>query len=526
MILLLFYLVGLIKMTNTFFSLLLRILFLTLLNIPLSLPALAAPLFFDTQITLDGKPAKDSIKKDLPSLVKFWASWCPLCLSELESTANWQQDKDFAHANILTVASPGYLGEKKDFTEWYNELKTVKPHVIIDPNGRLAKQLNLRVYPSWVVLDKKQNIVRVIRGSLTKEQALALLKNPETDIEQFKKSFYQTSPMKNQTALPIRTETIYFAGGCFWGVEAYFQRIDGVVDAVSGYANGKTANPSYEDVVYRNTGHAETVKVTYDIDKLTLAQLFEHFFRIIDPTSLNKQGNDRGVQYRTGIYYTNPDYAPIVAAALDKEQGNYKKPIVVENKQLENFYPAEEYHQDYLIKNPNGYCHIDLNKANQPLTQDKPKGFDVKNYQKPSEAELRQILTPEQYRITQENGTEYAFSHSYDELFEPGLYVDVVSGQPLFSSDDKYNSHCGWPSFTQPITPDVIKKLDDYSHNMHRIEVRSQAADSHLGHVFPDGPTDRGGLRYCINGASLRFIPYGELDSAGYGEWKDKIKQR
>lgn len=150
----------------------------------------------------------------------------------------------------------------------------------------------------------------------------------------------------------------------------------------------------------------------------------------------------------------------------------------------------------------------------------------MKNYTKPSDAELRQMLTPEQYRITQENGTEYAFSHSYDELFEPGLYVDVVSGQPLFSSDDKYNSHCGWPSFTQPITPEVVKKLADYSHNMHRIEVRSQAADSHLGHVFPDGPADRGGMRYCINGASLRFIPYAELDAAGYGDWKDKIKQR
>ncbi len=511
---------------NAFFNLLRHTLQGIILTIVCALSVSAAPLPFYTQTTIEGRPAQELIKKDQPSLVKFWASWCPLCLSELESTANWQKDKDFAHANILTVASPGYLGEKKDFIQWYQGITTPKPSVIIDPEGSLAKLLNLRVYPSWAVLDKKQHIVRVIKGSLTKEQALAVLSNHEIDIQHVKKDFYQTAPLKHQKARPIRTETIYFAGGCFWGVEAYFQRIDGVVDAVSGYANGKTDNPSYQDVIYRHTGHAETVKVTYDIDKLTLAQLFEYYFRIIDPTSVNKQGNDRGSQYRTGIYYTNPDYAPIVPAALAKEQANYKKPIVVENQLLTHFYPAEEYHQDYLIKNPNGYCHIDLKKAEEPLTQNKPKGFDMKTYKKPSDAELRQMLTPEQYRITQENGTEYAFSHSYDELFDPGLYVDVVSGQPLFSSDDKYNSHCGWPSFTRPVDDKVIKKLADYSHNMQRIEVRSQAADSHLGHVFPDGPSDRGGLRYCINGASLRFIPYADLEAQGYAEWKDKIKNK
>ncbi|MDY3331090.1 MAG: bifunctional peptide-methionine (S)-S-oxide reductase MsrA/peptide-methionine (R)-S-oxide reductase MsrB [Pelistega sp.] len=486
--------------------------------------ASAAPLSLREQQTLDGKNAQTLLQANKPTLIKFWASWCPLCLSELESTAAWQTDPDFAQANILTIASPGYLGEKKDFSEWYHSIRTPKPEVILDPNGTLAKQLNLRVYPSWVLLDKAQNIVRVLRGSLNKEQALALLQNPEANIQQIKQTFYQKSTQQKSRA--IRTETIYFAGGCFWGIEAYFQRINGVVDAVSGYANGNTANPSYQDVIYRKTGHAETVKVTYDIDKITLAELFEHYFRIIDPTSLNQQGNDRGIQYRTGIYYTNPDYEAIVAAALTREQQQYKKPIVVENKRLENFYPAEEYHQDYLIKNPNGYCHIDLNKADEPLKHNKVKGFNMNNYKKPSDAELRQMLTPEQYRITQENGTEYAFSHSYDELFEPGLYVDVVSGQPLFSSDDKYNSHCGWPSFTRPVDDSVIKKLADYSHNMQRIEVRSQAADSHLGHVFPDGPSDRGGLRYCINGASLRFIPYAELDAQGYAEWKDKIQNK
>lgn len=316
----------------------------------------------------------------------------------------------------------------------------------------------------------------------------------------------------------MNKQTIYLAGGCFWGLEAYFQRIPGIVDAISGYANGKTENPSYEDVVYRNTGHAETVCVVYDANRLSLEDILQYYFRVIDPTSLNQQGNDRGTQYRTGIYYTDGLQRDVIAAALASEQKKYSRPLVVENLPLQHFYEAEEYHQDYLLKNPNGYCHIDIRKAEEPLEGKDTAGmFDAAAYRKPADAELRQKLTPEQYRVTQENGTEYAFSHEYDRLDKPGIYVDIVSGEPLFSSADKFDSGCGWPSFSRPIEDAAVTNWEDFSHNMHRIEVRSRAADSHLGHVFPDGPRDRGGLRYCINGASLRFVPLEQMEEEGYG---------
>ena len=205
------------------------------------------------------------------------------------------------------------------------------------------------------------------------------------------------------------------------------------------------------------------------------------------------------------------------------EQAKYADKIVVENQPLQQFFTAEDYHQDYLAKNPNGYCHIDIRRADEPLPG-KAAGFNAAAYQKPSDAALKQQLSPEQYRITQQNGTERAFSHEYDHLFAPGLYVDVVSGEPLFSSRDKFDSGCGWPSFTQPLNAAAVTEHSDHSYNMQRVEVRSHSADSHLGHVFPDGPADKGGLRYCINGASLRFIPYAEMEAAGYGYLKGAVK--
>lgn len=306
---------------------------------------------------------------------------------------------------------------------------------------------------------------------------------------------------------------IYLAGGCFWGVESYFQRIKGVLATRCGYANGNTENPSYEDVCQRNTGHAETVEVVYDKQIIDLNELLQYYFRIIDPTSLNKQGNDVGVQYRTGVYFVDADDEAIIVQALAQEQRKYAKPVVVENLPLQRFDSAEEYHQDYLQKNPNGYCHIDVRLADFPVF--------ASDFVKPDAASLREMLTPEQFYVTQENGTERPFSHEYDHLFERGLYVDIVSGEPLFSSRDKFDSGCGWASFSQPISPDSLTQKLDTSHNMRRVEVRSSVADSHLGHVFPDGLPEMGGLRFCINGASLRFIPYDELDAQGYGAWKD-----
>ncbi|MDO4997422.1 MAG: bifunctional peptide-methionine (S)-S-oxide reductase MsrA/peptide-methionine (R)-S-oxide reductase MsrB [Neisseria sp.] len=468
--------------------------------------------------------ASQHLQKDKPTLIKFWASWCPLCLAELEQTAQWQRDPKLQTANIITVASPEYLREKNSsaFQTWFKGLDYSTPTVLLDEGGSIAKSLNIQVYPSWVLLDKTGQVARIVKGSINQQQAAALLANPNADLSQFKQTFYQADTQKEHKTM--NPQTIYLAGGCFWGLEAYFQRIKGVMDAVSGYANGKTATaPSYEDVVYRDTGHAETVKVTFDANQLSLNDILQYYFRVIDPTSLNKQGNDIGTQYRTGVYYENPRDAAVIATALQKEQAKYGNKIVVENLPLQHFHRAEEYHQDYLIKNPNGYCHIDVSLADVPLAAE-AKPFDAKNYRQPSDSELRQKLTPEQYRITQQSGTEYAFSHEYDHLFAPGIYVDIVSGEPLFASGDKYDSGCGWPSFTRPIAANAVSEHDDFSHNMQRTEVRSSLANSHLGHVFPDGPSDKGGLRYCINGASLRFVPLAQMDAQGYGHLKHLAK--
>ena len=314
-----------------------------------------------------------------------------------------------------------------------------------------------------------------------------------------------------------KLKTIYLAGGCFWGVEAYMEKVYGVADVVSGYANGNTENPTYEDVLYKNTEHAETVKVDYDPEKISLEKILDYYLLVVDPTSLNKQGNDRGTQYRTGVYFTDENERKIIEERLKKEQEKYKDKIVVEVQKLENFYKAEEYHQDYLKKNPNGYCHIDISKANEVI-------IDQSKYPKPSDDELKKKLTEAQYKVTQENDTEHAFSNEYWDNKEKGIYVDVATGEPLFSSKDKYDSGCGWPSFTKPISKEVVTYHKDFSFNMERIEVRSRSGDSHLGHVFDDGPKESGGLRFCINSASIRFIPLEDMEKEGYGYLTHIIK--
>lgn len=307
---------------------------------------------------------------------------------------------------------------------------------------------------------------------------------------------------------PSGVREIYLAGGCFWGVEAYMSRIEGVVDAVSGYANGNTENPTYQDL--GDSGHAETVQVRYDAGEISLDEVLTYFFRIIDPTSLDQQGNDVGVQYRTGIYYVDPSDRAVIEHRIEQVQQDHEQPVVVEVEPLAQFYVAEEYHQDYLDNN-GGYCHIDLGLADEPVIR-------VSDYPRPAAEELRRILTDEQYRVTQEHATEAPFTNQYDHLFEPGIYVDVVTGEPLFSSRDKFDSGSGWPSFTRPIVPYVVTYHPDDSHSLARTEVRSRAGDSHLGHVFEDGPADSGGLRYCINSAALRFVPAADMEAEGYGQ--------
>ena len=482
-----------------------------------------------------GQSAAAHLKAGRPTLIKFWASWCPLCLSQLQETEGWAKDARFAGANLVTLASPGHLGEKKpgQFEQWYRGLDYPALPVLIDNGGGLARALGVSVYPSWAVLDANGQLARVVKGSLNEQQALALMANPDADLGKLQTAFYKPGAQSGHSkkAQAMNTRTIYLAGGCFWGLEAYFQRVPGVIDAVSGYANGKSsARPSYEDVSYRHSGHAETVRVTWDADRLSLQDILQYYLRVVDPTSLNKQGNDRGEQYRSGVYYTDAADQPVIAAALAQEQKKHQQPVVVENLPLAHFHEAEAYHQDYLLKNPNGYCHIDIRKADEPLSGKsdaqpaaQSAAQPAARWRKPEEATLRRQLSAEQYRVTQQSGTERAFSHAYDHLFEPGIYVDVVSGEPLFSSADKFNSGCGWPSFTRPIEPAAVTEREDRSYNMLRTEVRSRAADSHLGHVFDDGPKDQGGLRYCINGASLRFVPLEQMDAQGYGAWKKAV---
>ena len=327
----------------------------------------------------------------------------------------------------------------------------------------------------------------------------------------------------NNTVDSGKLKEIYLAGGCFWGLEAYMQKIKGVEDAVSGYANGKTDNPSYKDL--HTSGHAETVKVVYNPDMVSLEELLEYYLRVVDPVSINKQGNDTGTQYRTGVYYTNNSEKTIIEKVLANEQKKYDKPIAIEVLPLQQFFIAEEYHQDYLDKNPGGYCHIDLSLADKPLSDkaisksNEPE-IDASKYPRPSNDELKKQLTDEQYQVAVNSDTERPFSNEYWNNFEKGIYVDITTKEPLFLSTDKFESGCGWPSFSKPINEDVVKYSEDDSFNMNRTEVRSRSGNAHLGHVFDDGPKESGGKRYCINSASLEFIPYEKMDERGYGYLK------
>jgi len=307
---------------------------------------------------------------------------------------------------------------------------------------------------------------------------------------------------------------IYLAGGCFWGSEKYLASIRGVCSTQVGYANGTTEHPTYEEVCTGMTGHAETVKVVYDPAVLPLPFLLELYFESVDPTSRNRQGPDVGTQYRTGIYYSDATDRPVIEAALTGLENRLGEPVAIETRPLAGFYPAEEYHQKYLDKHPGGYCHIGKSRI------ERAAGAVVNpmKYRAADRERLRGELTPEQYAVTQNSTTEPPFRNAHWDLFQPGIYVDVTTGEPLFSSSDKFESGCGWPSFAKPIDPNVIRSREDATHGMQRTEVRSRVGDAHLGHVFEDGPRERGGLRYCINSAALRFVPRDEMEREGYGD--------
>lgn len=311
-------------------------------------------------------------------------------------------------------------------------------------------------------------------------------------------------------------KTIYLAGGCFWGVEKYLSLLPGVKGTETGYANGSTTNPTYEEVCRDGTGHAEAVKVVYNPEEISLPFLLEKYYAVIDPVAINRQGNDKGVQYRTGIYYTDEADKPIIEASLKDLQKQYSQPLAIEVQPLRQFAKAEEYHQNYLDKNPGGYCHIPqarFTDASRSKDPSKPR------YEKKSDEELKRILTPTQFEVTRKNATEAPFRNEYFDNTRQGIYVDITTGEPLFVSTDQFDSGCGWPSFSRPIKDSLIQENTDLTHGMKRTEVRSKTGDAHLGHVFTDGPTDKGGLRYCINSASLKFIPKEEMEAKGYGQY-------
>ena len=309
-------------------------------------------------------------------------------------------------------------------------------------------------------------------------------------------------------------KTIYLAGGCFWGTEKYISLIQGVQSTQVGYANGHTQNPTYEEVCRGDTGHAEAVKVEFDPAKLSLTFLLEAFYEAIDPTSVNRQGGDVGAQYRTGIYFVDAPDENIILGSIELLQESLTKPVAIEVKPLSSYWPAEEYHQKYLDKNPGGYCHI----GPAMLENAKQKADETTLYRQKDKSELRGSLTEMQFEVTQNNATEPPFKNEYHDKFDPGIYVDITTGEPLFVSADKFDAGCGWPSFSKPITNSLLMELPDNSWGRKRIEVRSKRGNSHLGHLFNDGPQEQGGLRYCINSASLRFVPKEKMQEEGYGD--------
>ncbi len=320
-----------------------------------------------------------------------------------------------------------------------------------------------------------------------------------------------------------------FAGGCFWCMESPFEKTEGVVEVISGYTGGTTENPTYEEVSSGSTGHYEAVRIIFDPEKVSYSQLLEIFWRQIDPTDGGGQFVDRGKQYGSAIFFHTQEQKKEAIESKDLliKTGRFDKPIVTEIVQAGEFYPAEDYHQDYYKKNPVRYRIYRFGSGRDRFLErfwkDAPKiaierkEGNWKNFKKPSVEELRERLSPLQFRVTQEEGTEPAFKNEYWDNKEEGIYVDVVSGEPLFISRDKFDSGTGWPSFTKPIRKDVVVEKIDRALFMTRTEVRSAISDSHLGHVFNDGPPPHG-LRYCINSAALRFISRENMKKEGYGE--------